>query len=91
MVKANHALSNSALIDKLTMTFNRPIMGRTQILVHRWGPEQGFQRCSSETPNQCIVSSVAQAKSHVMKQLEATFLSDARQPKWTFCTLEQRY
>ena len=26
MVKANHAFSNSALIDKLTMTFNRPTM-----------------------------------------------------------------
>ena len=69
-------------------------MGRTQILVHRWGPEQGFQRCSTEGLNQGTVSSVAQAKSHVMKQLEseaATFLNDARQPKWTFCTLEQRY
>ena len=65
-------------------------MERTQILVHRWGPEQGFQRRSAEGLNQCKVSSVAQAKSHVMKQLEseaATFLSDARQPKWTFCSL----
>ena len=23
-------------------------MERTQILVHRWGPEEGFQRCSAE-------------------------------------------
>ena len=59
-------------------------MERTQILVHRWGPEQGFQRCAAEGLNQCKVSFVAQAKSHVMKQLEseaATFLSDARHPK----------
>ena len=57
--------------DKLTMTFNGPIMERTQILVHRWGPEQGFQRYSAEGLNQCIVSSLAQAKSHEMKQLES--------------------
>ena len=66
-------------------------MGRTQILVHGWGPEQGFQRCFVEGLNQCTVSSVAQAKSHVMKQLESlnsNVLSDAQQPKWTFCTLE---
>ena len=74
------------------MTFNRPIIERTQILVHRWGPEQGFQRCSAEGLNQCIVSSVARAKSHVMKQLESlssnVFERRPRQPKWTFRTLE---
>ena len=25
--------------------FNRPIMGLTPILVHSWGPEQGFRVC----------------------------------------------
>ena len=32
--------------------FNRPIMARTQIPVHRWGPEQGFRRCFVDGLNQ---------------------------------------
>ena len=28
--------------------FNRPIVVPTQILVHRWGPEQGLQHCFAE-------------------------------------------
>ena len=40
---------------------NRPIMARSQILVHRWGPaEQGSQRCFADGLNQSLVSSVAQ-------------------------------
>ena len=58
------------LIDNLTMTINGPIMKHTQILVHRWGPEQDFQRCSAEGLKKGIVLSVAQAKSHVMKEFE---------------------
>ena len=41
--------------------FNRPIMTRTQILVHRWGPkEQGFWRCLTDGLYQSLVSCVAQ-------------------------------
>ena len=32
--------------------FNRPIMARTQILVHRWGLQQGFPRCFVDRLNQ---------------------------------------
>ena len=28
--------------------FNRPIIGLTPILVHSWGPEQGFRVCSAQ-------------------------------------------
>ena len=28
--------------------FNRPIIGLTPILVHSWGPEQGFRVCSTQ-------------------------------------------
>ena len=50
------------LIGKLTMVFfNKPIMARTQILVHRWGPEQGFRGCFVDGLKQSLVSSAAQA------------------------------
>ena len=32
--------------------FNRPIMARTQTLVHRWGLQQGFPRCFVDRLNQ---------------------------------------
>ena len=41
--------------------FNRPIVVPTQILVHRWGPEQGLQRCFAGSLNQSLVSSAVQA------------------------------
>ena len=43
--------------------FSKPIMARTQILVHRWGSqqEQGFRRCFADGLNQSLVSSVQQA------------------------------
>ena len=28
--------------------FNRPIIGLTPILIHSWGPEQGFRVCSAQ-------------------------------------------
>ena len=31
--------------------FNWPIIARTQILVNRWGPEQGFRRCFADELN----------------------------------------
>ena len=31
--------------------FNRPIMVRTQILVHGWGPKQGFRCCFKDVTN----------------------------------------
>ena len=34
----------------------------TQTLVHRWGPEQGFQSCFTDRLNRGLVSSVVQAK-----------------------------
>ena len=34
--------------------FNRPIMARTQILVHRWGLEQGFQHCFADGLNHSL-------------------------------------
>ena len=40
---------------------NRPIMAHTQILVHRWGPEQGFWCCFTDGLDQSLVSSVVQA------------------------------
>ena len=36
-------------------------MACTQILVHRWGPEQGFRRCFAEELDQQLVSSAVQA------------------------------
>ena len=36
-------------------------MARTQILVHRWGPEQGFRRCFADRLDQQLVSSAVQA------------------------------
>ena len=36
-------------------------MARSQILVHRWGPEQGFRRCFAEGLDQQLVSSAVQA------------------------------
>ena len=51
------------LIGKSTMPFfKRPVMLRTQIRIHRWGPEQGFRGCFAEGLNQSLVSSVAQAR-----------------------------
>ena len=51
------------LIGKSTMAFfKRPVMLRTQIRIHRWGPEQGFRRCFADGLNQSLVSSVAQAR-----------------------------
>ena len=41
--------------------FNRPIMGRTQILVHRWGPRHGFWHCFADRLTQTLVLSVALA------------------------------
>ena len=40
---------------------NRPMMRPTQILVHRWGPEQGFWSCFADGLNKSLVSSVAHA------------------------------
>ena len=37
-------------------------MARTQIPVHRWGPEQRFRRCFADGLDQSLLSSVAQAK-----------------------------
>ena len=34
--------------------FNRPILARTQILVPRWGPEQGYRRCFADGLNQSL-------------------------------------
>ena len=48
------------LIDRVL--FNRPIMARTQILVHRLGPEQGFRHCFVDGLNQSLVSSAAQVR-----------------------------
>ena len=36
-------------------------MARLQILVHRWGPEQGFLRCFADGLGQSLVSSAEQA------------------------------
>ena len=41
--------------------FNRLIMVRTKILVHRWDPEKGFWRCFEGRIHQSKVLSVAQA------------------------------
>ena len=41
-------------------------MARIQILVHRWGPEQGFRRCFEDGLNQKLVSTVAQATASVV-------------------------
>ena len=46
------------LIDRVL--FNRPIMGHTQVLVHRWGPEQGFRHCFADGLDHSLVSSAAQ-------------------------------
>ena len=44
--------------------FNRPIMARTQILVHSWGTEQGFRSWLADVLKQWfVVSSMAQATS----------------------------
>ena len=37
-------------------------MARTQILVHKWGPEQGFRRFFVDRLNQSLVSSMARAR-----------------------------
>ena len=36
-------------------------MARTQILVHRWGPQQGYRRCFADGLDQQLVSSAVQA------------------------------
>ena len=36
-------------------------MARSQILVHRWGPQQGFRRCFADRLDQQLVSSAVQA------------------------------
>ena len=48
--------------------FKRPIMLRTQIRIHRWGPEQGFRRYFADGLNQSLVSSVAQARLFLASQ-----------------------
>ena len=40
-------------------------MARTQILVHSWGPEQGFRRCFADGLNQSLVLSAAQATKNI--------------------------
>ena len=40
-------------------------MARTQILVHSWGPEQGFRRCFADGLNQSLVLSAAQATNNI--------------------------
>ena len=45
-------------------SFNRPIMACysvKQILIHRWGPEQGFLNCFTDGLNQSLFSAMAQA------------------------------
>ena len=42
-------------------------MALTQFLAHRWGLEQGFQRCFAEGLNQSLVLSVAQASVSLRK------------------------
>ena len=42
--------------------FKRPIMARTQILVHKWGQEQGFRRFFVDRLNQSLVSCMARAR-----------------------------
>ena len=37
--------------------FNRPVMECSQVLLHRWGPEQGFQCCFADGLNQRVVLS----------------------------------
>ena len=50
------------MIGKSAMAFfNRPIMARTQILVHRWGPRTRFWHCFADGLNQSIVSFLVQA------------------------------
>lgn len=50
------------LIGKSKMAFLiRPVMVRTKILVHRRGPEKGFQRCFAGRIHQSKVLSVARA------------------------------
>ena len=41
---------------------NRPIMARTQILVHRWGPRTKTSALFRRRTNQSLVLSVPQAK-----------------------------
>ena len=41
--------------------FNGPIMARTQILVHRWGPRTRFWHCFADGLNQSLVSFLVQA------------------------------
>ena len=43
--------------------FNRPIMARTQILVHSWGPRTRIRRRFADRLNQSLVSSETQAQS----------------------------
>ena len=43
-VQAVFAGDPSARLATEHWLFNRPIMARAQILIHSWGPEQGFQR-----------------------------------------------
>ena len=43
--------------------FTRLIIARTQILEHRWGPEEGSCHCFADGLNQSLVPSVAQATS----------------------------
>ena len=50
------------MIGKSAMAFfNRPIMARTQILVHRWGPRTRFWHCFADGLNQSLVSFLVQA------------------------------
>ena len=46
--------------------FNRPIMVQTPILVHSWGPEQGFWCCSVDGLNRSLLPSVAQGAKKVL-------------------------
>ena len=57
MVKANHALSNSALIDKS----HTRIMACTQIQVHRCESSKRYWHCFPDRLNKSLVLSVAQA------------------------------
>ena len=52
VVRAVFAAYLSARLATEHWLFNRPIMARTQILVHSWGPEQGFQRSYAALRNQ---------------------------------------
>ena len=50
------------MIGKSVMAFfNGPIMVRTQILVHRWGPRTRFWHCFADGLNQSLVSFLVHA------------------------------